>query len=548
MERYQAPGGLFGPGADAESRVLEFINRQDRYIARRTCRARRRELGALTTTLVLSEEDTDAGRELLESMDLAASFPALRRLVLRSDNFDDCAWPERFKAFIRRNLLALAQLQHLDLGDRDGKQEAAVDDGLLATLVQLSSLRSLACRCPGDWLKPPSWSALASLKQLTSLRLCVYEKAGQHLRHIVEAAPQLQALYLFKSLRCRDYYHEPVHLITSLTRLQSLGSLELRLEPCEIMKLPQLGALQSLTRLQLSTARTTIAVQEWLTGELVAAVGQLTSLASLALRPETCCRPQPLAPLAALQQLTSLDISRAFHLDEQGARVLAGLGGLRRLDADFSCAAAAAAAGLDRLEQCCVSAPWDGGPVARINRVDVVGRVELSGELRLWDYSRATALTVRPRACRHVQILAEQLQDCQQLQALCCWWQDSEPRAKLLRAIATLPQLQHLRLHTFRGARLDCGALAAGCRQLRQLTLEGVQPLQESALVALMSGLPRLRLLRLLRCSPALTQERCQALVGRLGLWALQVDVVMDDRSGRARWMIEQLQERWAEA
>jgi hypothetical protein len=67
--------------------------------------------------------------------------------------------------------------------------------------------------------------------------------------------------------------------------------------------------------------------------------------------------------------------------------------------------------------------------------------------------------------------------------------------------------------------------------------------------VALMAGLPKLRLLRLLGCSPALSQERCQALVGRLQLHELQVDVVVDDGLGRAKWMMEQLlEERWREA
>jgi hypothetical protein len=75
--------------------------------------------------------------------------------------------------------------------------------------------------------------------------------------------------------------------------------------------------------------------------------------------------------------------------------------------------------------------------------------------------------------------------------------------------------------------------------------------LPESTLVALMARPPQLRLLRLLRllgCSAALCQERCQALVGQLGLYELQVDVVVRDRSGRAHWMMARLAERWREA
>jgi hypothetical protein len=91
--------------------------------------------------------------------------------------------------------------------------------------------------------------------------------------------------------------------------------------------------------------------------------------------------------------------------------------------------------------------------------------------------------------------------------------------------------------------------LLASCnRQLRQLTFGGLD-LPESTLVALMAGLPQLRLLRLLGCGAALSQERCQALLGQLGLYELQVDVVVgDDGSCRARWMMGQLAERWREA
>ena len=126
----------------------------------------------------------------------------------------------------------------------------------------------------------------------------------------------------------------------------------------------------------------------------------------------------------------------------------------------------------------------------------------------------------------------------------------------MLQAIAALPQLQHLCLHVERSGSSSSStkapawdALAAGCSQLRQLTLWGASPLSEQMLVALMAGLPQLRLLRLLGCDPELSQERCQALVGRLGLWGLQVDVVVDDGSARAHWVIGELAAaRWREA
>jgi hypothetical protein len=44
--------GLLGPDdEDAGLLILDLINRQDRYVARRTCSTKRRELGARTATL-----------------------------------------------------------------------------------------------------------------------------------------------------------------------------------------------------------------------------------------------------------------------------------------------------------------------------------------------------------------------------------------------------------------------------------------------------------------------------------------------------------------
>jgi hypothetical protein len=125
-------------------------------------------------------------------------------------------------------------------------------------------------------------------------------------------------------------------------------------------------------------------------------------------------------------------------------------------------------------------------------------------------------------------------------------------QAVLLQAIAGLSQLQHLCLyHCDQSSRqLDCSAMAvlmSGCKQLKQLTLVNLVGLLEGTLAALMP-LPRLRLLRLLGCSPGLSQERCQALLGQLRLYELQVDVVVDDGTGRADWMIRELVCVWREA
>jgi hypothetical protein len=141
--------GLLGPGADAESLVLGLINRQDRCLARRTCHARRRELGARTTTLVLSKDE--AGEAVLASVDLASSFPSVRTLVLRSnEGAARQGWPERFCAFVScafvsRNAAALQQLRLLDLGYNcfDSSSTLGITSSVLATLAQLPSLQSL---------------------------------------------------------------------------------------------------------------------------------------------------------------------------------------------------------------------------------------------------------------------------------------------------------------------------------------------------------------------------------------------------------------------
>jgi hypothetical protein len=256
----------------------------------------------------------------------------------------------------------------------------------------------------------------------------------------------------------------------------------------------------------------------------------------------------PLQPLAALQRLTSLTLR--FHVDTQQARVLAGLGQLRRLVANFGSPAAAAAAELARLEECEVDR------LSRREEPQGGALVQAPGQLRTstaclagFDLSSVHTLQLKGFDHDEGEALRQQLSRCPQLCALYLTQASSQP--ELLQAIVALPQLQHLCLRARTGVNqdLDCGRLAvlAGCRQLRQLTLEGMADLPDSALLALMVGPLQLRLMRLLGCSAALSQERCQALVGQLGLYELQVDVVVKDRSGRAQWMMEQLAERWRE-
>jgi hypothetical protein len=342
--------------------------------------------------------------------------------------------------------------------------------------------------------------------------------------------------------------------LACLTRLRSLGSLELWVAADAAPAMRSLTVLQRLTHLALGGERL---------DELLTAVGQLTGLVSLELW--GFIDGVPLQPLAVLQQLTSLHLVNCT-MDEQ--RVLAGLGQMRRLVTDFDSPAAAVAAGLARLEECKIDFNKGGEREDNAEEEELLGGalIQAPGQLRTYplclagfDLSSVHTLQLGifevgddDEAEEEVKKLCQALSRCPQLRALRLEQVPCQPEA--LQAIVALPQLQHLCMSDF-DQQMDCGrltVLACCSRQLRQLTLWGMAYLPESTLLALMVGLPQLRLLRLLGCSAdlseELSQERCQALVGQLQLYELQVDVVVKDGSGRARWMMARLLERWREA
>jgi hypothetical protein len=240
-----AAPGLFGPHADAEGLVLALLHRQDRCLARRTCSTRRRELGAETRTLVLSEDGEEGGALLLRTVNLASSFPALCTLVLRCKGAALEGWAERFADFITDNRGALQQLQHLDLGYEESDYGAEpnappLTSGALAALALLPALQSLYAMVH-QLLDPSSWAALAGLTQLTGLRLCLRSTSReQHLLRIMEAAPQLQELWV------NDFCPLPGQ-IACLTGLRSLSSLQLCIAVQDAQALRSPTALWSLT-------------------------------------------------------------------------------------------------------------------------------------------------------------------------------------------------------------------------------------------------------------------------------------------------------------
>jgi hypothetical protein len=564
-----------GPGA-AERLVLDLLlNRQDRYALRLTCKALRTDVGARTTTLVLCE-DWSSGAERLDvaadlaAADLARAFPGARALVLCSTQCsslhrDDLAefWAARFAPFLERNLGVLAQqLEHLDL-------EAApqLTASALRSIAQLTSLRSLGACAAYDLelLQPASWGALRALPQLTSLHVVVHtSNSDAHLQHIAAAAPQLQALsYKWGTYDWRALSEQGASSLASMTSLASL-----HLDVCgdiDDSSAPTVRALLALPRLtHLSLEVCGFSESTQAVPQLLEALGQLTGLASLALGGDGA-QGMRLEHLAPLQRLTRLELEQDLGsaVDRRGGAALARLGALRALRARFSDPAAAAAAALGRLERAEVSFACPPPYSGRAGKTQLAGGSSLAiggiRQLTAFDTSQVHALELDdtwssfPDVRLYAGRLRVALCHSPQLRALRLAG-DAVLHAEALRKVAACRQLTSLCLwlcmdrhslpeHPVAGG---LAALAQGCKRLERLTLRGVKRLSVDMLPALMQ-LPSLRLLRLLGCSEAVGQEECRALAGQLGLRELQVEVVVDDGSQRAVWMIKRLAERWRE-
>jgi hypothetical protein len=354
--------------------------------------------------------------------------------------------------YFTRNRGALQQLRHLDLGGCEDEAAAPpltsgappFTSGALAALALLPALQSLHAIVDMR-LEPTSWAALASLTQLTGLRLYLRSAScEQHLQQIVDAAPQLQELWVY------GHSGSLPGNVACLTALRSLGSLELHVPLEDVKALRSLTALQGLThlRLDLDSEEPSAALL------LLAAVAQLTGLMSLSLTHSEVADDISIAHLAILQQLTSLALARNAYLGLDDALALASLGQLRRLQANFDSAAAAAAAGLARLEECRV----DVGGAHQGERVSFAGRawVDLLDDpwrLDGYDLGRVHSLSLNVFVFGedHVDVqLSRHLQSCRQLRALSLTCRYTVLlRAALLQAVAALPQLQHLHLHHF---------------------------------------------------------------------------------------------------
>jgi hypothetical protein len=171
--------------------------------------------------------------------------------------------------------------------------------------------------------------------------------------------------------------------------------------------------------------------------------------------------------------------------------------------------------------------------------------------MRCFGTSQVHVLQMHEHAVVHAADVCVALDSCPQLLGLqLCSSLALHPQ--VLQVLAGCSQLTSLHLGKRRLGRVGLAAadgglaaLAQGCSRLRRLTLQDIEGLSAGMLPALMR-LPCLRLMRLLGCGEAVDQEQCQALLGRLGLQELQVDVVVfADGSLRTGWMMERLARGW---
>jgi hypothetical protein len=205
------------------------------------------------------------------------------------------------------------------------------------------------------------------------------------------------------------------------------------------------------------------------------ALGQLTGLSSLGLGGCGFLKAG-LAPLEALQQLThvSLDCTK-------DASVLARLGALRSLDAIFHRPAAAAAAGLHRLQGVTAMIwDWDAEAGAPI-QLAAGSHIRLSSwkQLRLFDASQVHVLELHDNLDVPVADVCVALRSCPQLrdlQLLIALALDPQ----VLQVVAGCSHLTSLRLgkrpsgQVLAAADGGLAALARGCSRLRRLTLQGI--------------------------------------------------------------------------
>lgn len=281
--------------------------------------------------------------------------------------------------------------------------------------------------------------------------------------------------------------------------------------------------------------------------DIIEAVSKLTGLVSLEVLAFDLSGVS-LQPLSSLQLLATF-CSPNSELQQDQASVLGALKSLKEIYTGLSTPSCAALAGAAAKERCML---WvhdaDVGDAVQ-PRVPLKGFADLClPDLEFFDVSCVAALVlVHLDSEQDVSQTCQALASCTQLQALQLIG-SAVLDARVMHAVAGLKALEylHLVLQEPGEEALPCHTLAllSRCKALQQLTLSSIRDLGAQALAGLFM-MPRLRLLRVLGCSPDFSQEDAQSLIGQLHSYQLRVDVVPPDGSLRAKWKIEKLEKKW---
>ncbi len=284
--------------------------------------------------------------------------------------------------------------------------------------------------------------------------------------------------------------------------------------------------------------------------QMLAAVGSLRNLRSLKLDDSIVNELMPLHALASLTELTHIDLG-VEDITCQQAMVLGSMESLESVAAKFSDGPTLQAAGLHTKQALSLRGlKW---PINHMHRspVQLTGSVELlEDDVYYFDLSSVACLVLKDGEYwdgrEREQLLSQTLLRCSGLKAL--HLENVPSTREVMEAVAACSELEHLYLEfpTFQHQQSLTLGLLAPLKRLKQLTLKGCLQLCPGTVVGLML-LPRLRLLRLLACTPGISQDDAQGLVGTLGRYELQVDVVPNDGSVRAGWVIGELSGRWRE-
>ena len=556
---------LLLPGApgwceELDAEVLRRLNVHDLRALRLARRLGHTVASKFIRSMLISYSD-------FYEVQLERNLPHVRRMVLLKEARDSGLLLLRFAL---ENSAALRQLRELDISAEAATEASALFGAISAANLPL--LRLIKARLTVD-VRPCAWRALARLPALTRLDLVVDgEWDDEDFQGLASGAPQLEELRLVSASRpgwsqpAGSDYAADISALAALPRLRSL-SLDVGLFGDSDTR--ALSSMTGLTFLSLVTWDSDADVD----GCLYAAA-QLWRLRELHLGFKDHS-PLPAVfegwdfwPLSQLKQLTRIGVSEQY-LSTDFAECLTALPALRSLSGGAIISHAALLEGLQLLQletlevtRLVMSNPADDVAPPQPYRVpelylSIVSQIRSLGGWFDWAALRKLAVDVPGRWPVMGHVLIHALGCCTQLASLSVVLKDSAAlTVPLLAAVAALPRLRQLRLQQeapASPASLGVGQIQqpfmlVGCRQLQQLTLVRLGPVEEELVLSLLMVLSELRALRLLQCGGAPSQARCQALLLQRQRYDARIDVVPNDGSTRSGWLSEELAKRWDEA